>query len=74
MAATGTASKEVLLVLDATARVTGRVVMGDKPVTGARVFVPRPNAIASAFTQDDGTFVLDRVPMGPAVPLASVPT
>ncbi|HUS32446.1 MAG TPA: carboxypeptidase regulatory-like domain-containing protein [Kofleriaceae bacterium] len=72
IAATGTAPQDTIIVVSTVARVSGRVVMGDKPVAGARVFVPKPGTIASAFTQDDGTFVMDRVPMG-SVPIAVAP-
>lgn len=50
------------------ARVSGRVVMSDAPVAGARVVAARPGPGAPsgpfAFSQSDGTFTLDGVPFG----------
>jgi RNA polymerase sigma factor (sigma-70 family) len=65
-----TTSKELRLVLAPLARVTGRVVMGSAPVTGAHVVAARPGAGPdaqrgpSATSQADGTFTLDGVPFG----------
>lgn len=63
-----TTSKELRIVVSPLARVTGRVVMGDAPVAGARVVAARPGPGApsgpSAFSQSDGTFTLDSVPFG----------
>lgn len=63
----GTAQKEVVLVVSATAKVTGHVVMADKPVAGAAVVVFLGAGIgitAGAVSQDDGSFTLQGVPMG----------
>lgn len=69
-------SRELRLVVSATARVRGRVVMNGKPVAGVSVMLTRPGqplrpqAIAQSVSQADGSFVLDRVPFGPAAFLA----
>lgn len=66
----GTAQKDVVIVVTGTARVSGKVVMAEKPVAGAAVIVmlgggPGGAAItAGAVSQDDGTFQLQGVPMG----------
>ena len=77
MVQAGTATKDTILVVSATARVRGIVVMGDKPIAGATVLAmagtrgPRgPGQGPSgdgAVSQDDGTFTLEGVPMGTVV-------
>lgn len=63
-----TTSKELRIVVSPLARVSGRVVMSDAPVAGARVVAAHPGPGApsgpSAFSQSDGTFTLDGVPFG----------
>lgn len=71
IAATGT-SRDVIVVLDKTARLSGHVVMGDKPIAGARVTVPQQGVPATGYSQDDGSFVVDHVLFG-SVPLAAPP-
>jgi len=60
-------SQEIRLVVAATARVTGHVVMAGQPIAGAGVAVrgqgPRAWSV-SAYSQADGSFVLDGVPFG----------
>jgi RNA polymerase sigma factor (sigma-70 family) len=56
-------SRDVALVMEATGVVHGRVVRGGEPVAGARVTVSG-GASDEAVSQVDGTFVLDRVPVG----------
>jgi RNA polymerase sigma factor (sigma-70 family) len=65
VATPGTSAKEVTLVVTRRARVTGKVVMNNQPVAGARVrFDPQPVLAFAAFSQDDGSFTLDGVPFG----------
>lgn len=69
----GTATEDKILVVGATAEVRGTVVMGDKPIAGARLTAlpgrrgPVQTASIAAFSQDDGTFALRGVPMGTVV-------
>jgi RNA polymerase sigma factor (sigma-70 family) len=71
-----TTSKELRIVVSPLARVSGRVVMSEAPVVGARVVAahPGPGAAAGpfAFSQSDGTFTLDGVPLG-TVAFTAVP-
>lgn len=62
----GTAQHDVVIVVTATARVTGHVVMAEKPVAGATIVVPVPGVgiTSGAVSQDDGSFTLQGVPMG----------
>jgi protocatechuate 3,4-dioxygenase beta subunit len=58
---------EVTLQLIAAARLTGHVMSANKPVAGVQVGAIRKAPMsrsAMAFTQPDGSFVLDRVPAG----------
>lgn len=58
---------ELTLRLETMARIEGKVVRGEAPVAGARVQAVRPSPVqrsAPAISQPDGTFVLDRVPVG----------
>ncbi len=64
VAAPGT-SADVTLILTTFARVSGRVMMKGQPVSGARVSVARPALMArAAYSQPDGAFVLEDVPLG----------
>ncbi|CAN5910740.1 hypothetical protein BH11MYX3_BH11MYX3_16200 [soil metagenome] len=79
MVQVGTAAHDVTIVVTATARVRGKVVMADKPVAGATVIANlggpgphAPNAGFSAVSQDDGSFTLQGVPRG-TVSLAALP-
>lgn len=69
----GTVAEEILR-MQPMARLTGRVMNGTTPVVGAKVVAVR-NAptmrSASAFSQEDGRFVLERVPPGKVTFLAS---
>ncbi len=56
-------SKELLVKLHPTARVRGRVLAGGDPVDGAEVSASGANA-TTAWTQPDGSFVLDEVSPG----------
>lgn len=61
----GTAAREVIIVVNATARVSGHVVMGEKPIAGARVIAAfGPTISAGGVSQEDGSFELQNVPMG----------
>ncbi|HUS27900.1 MAG TPA: carboxypeptidase regulatory-like domain-containing protein [Kofleriaceae bacterium] len=58
---------DVVLKVAATARVTGHVVSGTKPVAGAEVTAVRKAPMGRSpvvFSQLDGSFTLDRVPAG----------
>lgn len=58
---------EVTLVVTMRARVSGKVMMKDQAVAGARVSVIRPGLLANAaYSQSDGSFTLDNVPLGTA--------
>ena len=60
-----TTSHEIRLVIAMHARVRGVVVVNGTPVSGAAVTALHDDAPASsAFSQADGSFVLDRVPYG----------
>ena len=72
-AAEDLATKDTILVVTATARVRGVVMMADKPIAGATVTAmggprgrrdPGQGPSAAAVSQDDGTFTLQAVPMG----------
>jgi RNA polymerase sigma-70 factor (ECF subfamily) len=63
IASPGVTGKDIELVLTRRARLAGHVMMGDKPVAGARVRT-RPESRTS-YSQADGSFVIDGVPMGP---------
>ncbi|MDB4959124.1 MAG: hypothetical protein JWO36_6693 [Myxococcales bacterium] len=72
----GTATKDTILVVTATARVRGVVMMADKPIAGATVMAmggtrgprdPGQGPSTAALSQDDGTFTLQGVPMGTIV-------
>ena len=61
------ANPEIVLRLDATARIRGKVVSSGVPIAGAEVVAVRKVPAASSSpsrSQADGTFVLDRVPLG----------
>ncbi len=65
VAAPGAANAEVTIVLSKRATIRGKVVMGGKPVEGARMAIAGPDlAKRSAFSQADGSFVLEGVPFG----------
>lgn len=64
------AAQEVELVMSPAAIVRGHVVQGGAPVAGARIAVVG-GASEVARSQADGSFVLDRVPIGSAVFVAS---
>jgi hypothetical protein len=81
----GTATRDTIVVVTTRARVSGHVVMGDQPVQGARVVAMRGAAgpgflgagpggpsvgSAPVFSQPDGSFVLQGVPMGRVVFMA----
>jgi len=58
---------EVVVALEGTARIRGKVLEGAKPVAGAQVFagrVPPPGGAFSTTSQADGSFDLDHVPPG----------
>jgi len=58
---------EVTLVVTTRARVSGKVMMKDQAIAGARVSVIRPGLLANAaYSQSDGSFTLDNVPLGTA--------
>ncbi|NVB80962.1 MAG: sigma-70 family RNA polymerase sigma factor [Kofleriaceae bacterium] len=64
---------EAVLRLDPSARITGKVVDGGKPVAGAYVSVARKSPAARSaprVSQLDGSFTLDRVPPGDGVFIA----
>jgi len=70
VAAPGTSS-EITLVVAQRARVAGQVMMKGKPVAGARISVASKQLLVrAAYSQPDGTFVLDGVPLGTAKLLA----
>jgi hypothetical protein len=57
--------KDVTIVVDRQARVSGRVVRDGQPVTGALVAVePGAPLTGRAYSQSDGKFALDNVPYG----------
>jgi hypothetical protein len=63
----GQTTEEIDLVLETRSTVRGRVVDGEKPVAGAVVAARTSDAgrqSADAVSQEDGSFVLDRVPRG----------
>jgi RNA polymerase sigma-70 factor (ECF subfamily) len=65
VAAPGAGNAEVTIVVARRAQITGKVVMGGKPVSGARMSIAGPDLLKrSAFSQTDGTFVLEGVPLG----------
>lgn len=77
MVQAGTATKDTIVVVSATARVRGVVMMGDKPIAGATVMAMAGTGgpdgpSAAAASQDDGTFTLQGVPMG-TVAIAAMP-
>jgi hypothetical protein len=58
---------EVTVKLYDTARISGRVMQGDKPIAGATVLALRKSPVrrsSPAVSQEDGSFVLDEVPVG----------
>jgi RNA polymerase sigma-70 factor (ECF subfamily) len=58
---------EIVLVVAARAKVSGRVLMNGQPVQGAHVNFQLKNLIArGAYSQPDGKFVLENVPFGKA--------
>ena len=66
-------SRELELTMRATGIVRGRVVHAGQPVAGVRIETKYPDWLActadcsdSAISQGDGSFVLDRVALGPA--------
>jgi len=61
---------EITIKLVDTARITGRVLRGREPVAGATVQAGRKSPVrrsSPAISQEDGTFVLDEVPVGELV-------
>lgn len=63
----GQTSEEIVLLLETRSIVRGRVIDGGKPVAGAVVAARTTDAgrqSADAVSQEDGSFVLDRVPRG----------
>jgi hypothetical protein len=68
MARPAASSPDLRIALDALAEVRGRVVLGGRPIRGARVVAVRDNEVISpsSFSQADGSFVLPRVPRGTA--------
>jgi RNA polymerase sigma factor (sigma-70 family) len=63
----GQTTDEILLALETRSTVRGRVIDGEKPVAGAVVAARTSDAgrqSADAVSQEDGSFVLDRVPRG----------
>jgi RNA polymerase sigma factor (sigma-70 family) len=63
----GQTTEEIDLVLETRSTVRGRVIDGGKPVAGAVVAARTGDAgrqSADAVSQEDGSFVLDRVPRG----------
>lgn len=65
VAAPGAANAEITLVLAKRATIRGKVVMAGKPVEGARMSIAGPDLVKrSAFSQADGSFVLEGVPFG----------
>ena len=67
LAEVGDDNAELTLRLAPHARVRGTVVSGGKPIAGAQVFAFQTSPPASsetAISQTDGTFVLERVPVG----------
>ncbi len=74
----GTSTKDAIVVVSATARVTGHVMMAGKPVAGAAVVAtlgagPGAQLIrTSAMSQDDGSFTLGGAPIG-KVTLSAMP-
>jgi hypothetical protein len=76
MVQAGTAAKDTIVVVSATARVSGVVMMGDKLIAGATIMAmggtrgprgPGQGPSGAAVSQDDGTFTLQGVPMGTVV-------
>jgi hypothetical protein len=75
MVQTGTAMRELIVVVTTLARVSGHVVMGDHGVAGAHVMLTRGGPMGpgpgpfdsgsgSAFSQADGSFVVQGAPLG----------
>ena len=63
----GQTTDDIVLVLETRSTVRGRVIDGGKPVAGAVVAARTSDAgrqSADAVSQEDGSFVLDRVPRG----------
>ena len=63
----GQTTDEIVLALETRSTVRGRVIDGEKPVAGAVVAARTSDAgrrSADAVSQEDGSFVLDRVPRG----------
>ncbi|MGE0547840.1 MAG: sigma-70 family RNA polymerase sigma factor [Kofleriaceae bacterium] len=66
VAAPGTPSELTLMVVQR-AQIRGHVVMNGAPVPGARVGIASPNLLVrGSYSQADGSFILDGVPLGPA--------
>jgi RNA polymerase sigma-70 factor (ECF subfamily) len=63
----GASSHDLRIMIANLGRVRGHVVMDGKPVVGAGVSAVKPGQPPSApsFSQADGSFVLDGVPLGP---------
>jgi protocatechuate 3,4-dioxygenase beta subunit len=63
--ATPGTSADVTLIVTTLARVSGHVMMKGQAISGARVSVARPALMArSSYSQPDGSFVLEDVPIG----------
>jgi RNA polymerase sigma-70 factor (ECF subfamily) len=75
VAAAGTATRNIKLVIGRRARLRGRVVMRGAPVEGAHVGILHDGraigATSVAISQADGTFVLDGAPLGTASMVAA---
>ncbi|HEX5063679.1 MAG TPA: carboxypeptidase regulatory-like domain-containing protein [Kofleriaceae bacterium] len=65
MVSAGTSAQEIVIIVGARARVSGRVMMGDRAIAGARVVASLGQLVSDvAHSQDDGSFVLQGVPFG----------
>lgn len=66
VALAGTANKPITLVVSARTSIAGHVMMGGKPVAGARIAVAGGALLLprGSYSQTDGSFVLDGVPAG----------
>ena len=71
IAVAGAATRDIRLVVAKRARLRGHVTMAGVPIAGAQVGVGRGTFLrwnlATAYTQADGAFVVDGVPLGTAV-------
>jgi hypothetical protein len=68
----GRTSEEIVVEVVLTGVVRGRVVAAGTPVPGASVYMAHANPVARScvgFSQSDGSFVTDGVPLGEVVPV-----